>query len=243
MLRYSRLLIIPFIIFSFAVFAQEPATTPEKKVTTGPVKKTEAAPLKKKESADSNEKIYTKVQEMPEYPGGHKGIIEYLESNLRYPALAKEKKLSGSVLVRFIIDTSGMVKKSWVLKGLGFGCDEEAMRLINSMPRWKPGKDSGKVVSLYYNLPVRFSIKNDSVSDLAAFNQAMKHMQKSEYAESIKSFTEALAINPKNSKSFLYRGGVYYKLKELDKACDDWGRATELGNKDAANLSKKHCKR
>ena len=243
MFRNSRLLIVPFIFFSLSVFSQNPAVTPAKKATTQSVKKPTTVATKKTTSPVSNEKIYTKVQEMPEFPRGHKGIIEYFESNLRYPAVAKEKKITGSVLVRFIIDTSGVIKKSWVLKGLGFGCDEEAMRLINSMPRWTPGKDSGKVVSLYYNLPVKFSMKSDVVSDQTTFNQGMKLMQKGDYAESINSFTEALTINPKNSKSLLYRGGVYYKLKDLDKACNDWGRATELGNKDAANLSKKHCKR
>jgi TonB family protein len=243
MLIYKRILIIPIVLFSLNSFAQKPATTPAKKTTTQTAKKSTASPVKKANKPAVEEKIYTKVQEMPEFPGGHKGIIEYFENKLKYPALAKEKKITGNVLVRFIIDTTGMVRKSWVVKGLGFGCDEEAMRIINSMPRWTPGKDSGKAVSIYLNLPVRFSLKSDVVSDQASFNQGMKLMQKGDYAESIKSFTEALTINPKNSKSLLYRGGVYYKLKDSDNACNDWGRATELGNKEAANLTKKHCKR
>lgn len=243
MLIYKRILLIPVVLFSLNSSAQKPAATPAKKTTTQTVKKSTASPVKKASKPAIEEKIYTKVQEMPEFPGGHKGIIEYFENKLKYPALAKEKKVTGSVLVRFIIDTTGMVRKSWVVRGIGFGCDEEAMRLINSMPRWIPGKDSGKVVSLYYNLPVKFALKNNVVSDAAAFKQGMMFMQKGEYTESIKSFTEALTINPKNSKSLLYRGGVYYKLKDSDNACNDWGRATELGNKEAANLSKKHCKR
>ena len=242
MLIYKIILLIPIFIFSLNSSAQKPAATPAKK-TTQTVKKSTTPPVKTSSKPANEEKVYSKVQEMPEFPGGHKGMIDYFETKLKYPALAKEKKLTGSVLVRFIIDTTGMVKKSWVVRGLGLGCDEEALRLINSMPRWTPGKDSGKVVNVYYNLPVKFAIKSTTVSDEAAFKQGMMLMQKGEYAESIKSFTEALTLNPKNSKSLLYRGGVYHKLKDTDNACNDWGRATELGNKEAANLSKKHCKR
>ncbi len=85
--------------------------------------------------------------------------MRYLTENTRYPEAAKQAGITGRVFASFVIDTAGHVSQAQVLKGLGYGCDEEAIRLINKLPRWKPGTQSGRVVAVKYNLPVNFPPK------------------------------------------------------------------------------------
>lgn len=83
----------------------------------------------------------------------------YLRQKVHYPAAAAQAGIKGMVLVSFLIDTTGNVTNVRVLKGLGFGCDEEALQAVRSMPRWKPGTESGKAVPIKYGLPIRFPLK------------------------------------------------------------------------------------
>jgi TonB family protein len=107
----------------------------------------------------SKEEVYTITEEMPEYPGGSQEMMTYLQKNITYPANSREKKLGGKVYVKFIVDTDGKIKDAHVLRGSGIAAmDDEALRVINSMPAWKPGKMSNKAVPVYFNLPISFSI-------------------------------------------------------------------------------------
>ncbi len=105
------------------------------------------------------EQIFTIVEEMPSFPGGEAALMKYLSSNTKYPAIAKDANIQGTVFVTFVVDTDGKVKDVRVLRSIGGGCDEEAVRVVQSMPAWKAGKQRGKSVKVQYNLPIRFTLK------------------------------------------------------------------------------------
>ena len=106
----------------------------------------------KKLSAEAGAKKY--VDEMPQFPGGEVALVEYLSNNVKTPSKAKD--IHGRVYINFIISSKGKVLFPYVVRGIGHGCDEEAINVIKKMPTWKPGKQKGKPVLVRYNLPVRF---------------------------------------------------------------------------------------
>jgi TonB family protein len=102
--------------------------------------------------------VYTYVEQMPVPPGGIQITLQHIQNHLHYPAQALEKRVEGRVFVGFVVDATGQVQQARVLKGLGFGCDEEALRIIQQMPAWTPGKQNGRAVSVAYTLPVIFRL-------------------------------------------------------------------------------------
>ncbi len=105
------------------------------------------------------EEIFTIVEQMPGFPGGDEALFKYLGKNIQYPQLAADAGITGMVYVTFVVDKDGSVKDARILKGIGGGCDEEALRVVKSMPKWQPGKQRGKSVKVQYNLPVRFTLR------------------------------------------------------------------------------------
>jgi len=102
---------------------------------------------------------FTIVEEMPTFPGGEEKMMGYLHDHIKYPQIAKENGITGRVYVKFVVDKEGKIKDATVLRGIGGGCDEEALRVIRTMPDWKPGKQNGRSVPVYFNLPINFSLK------------------------------------------------------------------------------------
>lgn len=105
------------------------------------------------------QQIFTVVESMPEFPGGMGALMKYLAENIKYPALAKESGIQGRVFINFVVEPDGSISNVKVLRGIGGGCDEEAVRVVKSMPNWKPGKQRGKPVRVSYNLPVKFTLQ------------------------------------------------------------------------------------
>lgn len=103
---------------------------------------------------------FTIVEEMPEFKGGMDSMMVFIKSNIRYPEAAKMNKIEGVVFVNAIIMEDGSLMNVRALTSLGYGCDEEAERVVKSMPPWKPGKQRGKNVRVSFNLPIRFKLKN-----------------------------------------------------------------------------------
>ena len=108
--------------------------------------------------AETLNETYAVVEEMPQFPGGDKALQEYLVKNIRYPAIAKDNNMEGIVYVQFVIDETGDIINTKVVKGIGGGCDEEALRVVNNMPLWIPGKQGGYKVKVLYTLPIKFSL-------------------------------------------------------------------------------------
>lgn len=105
------------------------------------------------------QEVFTIVEEMPGYPGGDAKMYEYLGKNIKYPQIARESSIQGRVFVNFVVEPDGSVTNVKVLRGIGGGCDEEAMRVIKSLPKWKPGKQRGKAVRVSYQIPVFFKLQ------------------------------------------------------------------------------------
>jgi len=100
--------------------------------------------------------IKTGPEQMPEFPGGQKKLAQFIKSNLKYPDNAREKGISGTVIVNFLVDKEGKIGQTRVVRGIGSGCDEEAVRIIQSMPDWLPGRSYGKPIDVILTIPVRF---------------------------------------------------------------------------------------
>lgn len=103
--------------------------------------------------------VYQIVEEMPKFPGGEGALMEYVSKNVVYPKEAQEKEISGRVYVSFVIEKDGSVNEVKVMKGIGGGCDDEAVRVIKAMPKWKPGKQEGKPVRVSYMMPIAFKLQ------------------------------------------------------------------------------------
>ena len=105
------------------------------------------------------QEIFKIVEEMPSFPGGEQKLMEFVGKNIKYPQIARETGIQGRVFVNFVVEPDGSVSNVTVLRGIGGGCDEEAMRVVKNMPKWKPGKQRGKAVRVQYMLPVNFRLQ------------------------------------------------------------------------------------
>ncbi len=106
----------------------------------------------------NDETIFMVVENQPEFPGGRDEMFKYLGQNIKYPEAAAKANVTGKVFVNFVVTTEGEIKDITILKGIGFGADAEAVRVVKNMPRWKPGMQSGRAVNVRYNLPIAFEI-------------------------------------------------------------------------------------
>ena len=104
-------------------------------------------------------KVYNVVEQMPSFPGGEAALLKYVNTHIKYPAIAQEQEISGVVVLRFVVKEDGSVGEVIVQKSLEKHCDEEAVRVVKSLPRFIPGKQQGKAVRVWYTLPVRYSIQ------------------------------------------------------------------------------------
>ena len=109
--------------------------------------------------SQSSQSVYDEVEVMPEFPGGMQAMIEYLYTNIKYPKDAIKQEVGGRVMVMFVVETDGSLSNVRVARKVFPSLDAEAVRVVKTMPKWKPGKEKGKVVRVNYTLPVVFSIK------------------------------------------------------------------------------------
>ncbi len=114
-----------------------------------------------KEKEDIKEKDVPSfgAEKMPEFKGGIKKLFKYLADNIKYPDEARRAGIEGKVHVQFVVNKKGEIKDVTILRGVNKWLDEEAIRVVKSMPNWKPGKQHGKAVSVYYMLPINFKLK------------------------------------------------------------------------------------
>ena len=103
--------------------------------------------------------IYKYVEKWPEFPGGESALLTFLKSNLEYPKLAKDIHLTGTVHVSFIVWKDGTIRNIDIMRGIGSGCDEEVIRVINKMPTWNPGIQGGQKVNVSFHIPVSFKLR------------------------------------------------------------------------------------
>ena len=101
------------------------------------------------------------VEEMPVFPGGSEALLKFISDNLNYPAKAIESNIEGKVIIRFVVSTDGSVKRITLLRGVDPLLDEEAVRVISLLPKWKPGKNNGTPASVWFSVPVSFRLSHN----------------------------------------------------------------------------------
>ena len=104
--------------------------------------------------------IHTVVEQPAQFPGGEAALLAYVAKNIKYPAIAVEQEIQGTVQLRFVVEANGSIGDVQVVKSLESHCDKEAVRVVKSLPRFIPGKQQGRPVRVWFNLPVRYSIQN-----------------------------------------------------------------------------------
>jgi TonB family protein len=135
--------LISFLVFS-TLFAQKKHKTKGDSIITA-----------------TKEKIYTEVQQQPEFPGGVDSLLKFIDQTLVYPEAEKNKGVTGQVTLTFVVDMDGKIKNAKVERGIpGYPAfEKEALRVVSIMPRWNPGYHMGRRVSVFFTLPIEFTIK------------------------------------------------------------------------------------
>jgi len=110
----------------------------------------------------TDNEVFSVVEEMPTFPGGQKALITWLQTNLKYPKEAQEKKIQGTVMIQFVVQKDGSIAKPQILRSVDPILDKEALRVISQMPKWTPGKQRGKVVNTRFTLPIVFKIHQEA---------------------------------------------------------------------------------
>lgn len=117
-------------------------------------------PVAVEEEEPEEKTIFEVVEQMPEFPnGGMAGLMQYLSKNIKYPTIAQENGTQGRVTVQFVVNRDGSIVDAKVLRGVDPYLDKEAIRVISSMPKWKPGMQRGKAVRVKYTVPVMFRLQ------------------------------------------------------------------------------------
>jgi periplasmic protein TonB len=111
------------------------------------------------EAKPEEEKTLLFAEQQPEFVGGSEAFAAFLQKNLRYPRAAAQAGIQGKVFVEFTVGTDGKIERARTIKGIGFGCDEEALRVVNLMPNWMSGKQSGRPVRVRFTLPIAFQLE------------------------------------------------------------------------------------
>ena len=107
---------------------------------------------------DDDEEFFMVVENMPQFPGGDLGLMKYIQKHVKYPAIAKEYNITGKVYVSFIVDKQGKVTNVKIVRGVDKNLDAEAVRVIKSLPKYKPGKQRGKAVRVMFTVPINFTL-------------------------------------------------------------------------------------
>ncbi|MBN2174388.1 MAG: TonB family protein [Bacteroidales bacterium] len=140
------LTIIFTVTFNESTIAQEISSTGKEKQSV-------------QKSTSQEEEVHKVVDKMPEYPGGVKAFQKFLIENIKYPEDAKKNGVTGTVFISFIIEKDGSVSHVKMLRGIGSGCDEEALRVVSMLPNYNPGIKDGKPVRTEFNVPIKFSLE------------------------------------------------------------------------------------
>ncbi len=120
---------------------------------------TEVAPIEEEEEETDEVFQFAVIEDKPEFPGGMAGLLKYIATHTKYPQIAKENGISGKVYVQFVIGKDGKVTDVKVVRGRDPYLDKEAVRVVKSLPAWKPGKQRGKPVKVSYIVPINFKLQ------------------------------------------------------------------------------------
>lgn len=162
--RMKFIFVLPALFLTLAFFSSASSIYLTPKETKAQTEKSDtAAPQTKVKQHTTTKKdsIFPVVEKMPGFPGGDAELYSYLNKNIKYPDKAKLEGIQGRVFVTFIVEKDGSVTNARILRGIGGGCDEEALRVIESMPNWTPGTQDGKPERVSFNLPIKFMLNKE----------------------------------------------------------------------------------
>src|SRR5690606_71582 len=181
---------------------------------------------------------------MPKFPGGDQEMYKYMGKNIFYPIEAKANDEQGKVYVNFIVGKDGCIHNAKVIKGVSSSLDKEALRLINSMPKWTPGYKEKEAVNVSINLPISFVLLSQNNLRISTDNykKGLRFYKSGDYNKAIEYFSVAIENYSRNVDAYFNRGISYYKMNNIEKACYDWKKAKSMGDKEAENIIEKYCK-
>ena len=116
-------------------------------------------------STGDGEKPLVQVEQNPEFPGGYNAMLDYLKNNVIYPPLAKRSGIQGTVFVQFVVSATGELYNIKILRGIGGGCDEEAVRIVKNMPKWIPGKQNGVAAPVVFQIPIKYQLSQNTTNE------------------------------------------------------------------------------
>lgn len=167
-------------------------------------------------------KVFTIVEKQPEFPGGNKAMYQFLARNIRYPSAAARSDVSGKVFISFIVSDKGEIKNVKLLKGIGFGCDEEALRVVSSFPNWKPGVQQGKNVTTQYTLPINFQLE-DSGKQKQSAQQVSKPALDAAASKPVNKGAVVEGYSEKNADTVIYKQSSPVRVRILgNKSIPPW---------------------
>lgn len=206
------------------------------------------------DTSKSTEAPLTIAEQMPSFPGGELEMMKFIQRNVIYPHGETMAGVSGTCYISFVVDKDGTIKNVKVLRGVrnGPGIDREAMRVVNLMPKWEPGKQNGKEVSVLYNLPIKFTQKSPLASltfeqeqtsvSTYYYNNGLELAKTGAFEKAIEEFDLALKLFPKDADALYNKGYMYYKLDKNEEACKVWNYLKSTGSKLADEMISKNCK-
>lgn len=127
---------------------------------------------------EASKDTFTVVEQFPKFPEGEDAMYEYLSKNIQYPAEARENNIQGRVVLKFVVLSDGTITDIRVLKGVSGGCSEEAVRVVEAMPKWNPAIHRGKPVNVFFVLPIGFRLHNDSNEEQKVTKKELKQLKK-----------------------------------------------------------------
>jgi periplasmic protein TonB len=122
---------------------------------------TDIAEVKKTAVVEEEDKPLLVVEQNPEFSGGYEAMQKFLRDKIQYPTLAQESGIQGTVFVQFVVSKTGKISNVKILRGIGGGCDEEAVRVVKEMPNWIPGRQNGQAVPVMFQIPVKFQLNTN----------------------------------------------------------------------------------
>lgn len=202
------------------------------------------------QTATGKEEVLTYVDQMPSFPGGETAMNDYLKKNIQYPKLEKEFGVSGIVYVTFVVQKDGSITDIKCLRGVKSGpaLEKEAIRVIKTMPKWKPGSQNGKIVNVQYQMPVKFvldkKVSDDDMQSISAshYKKGLELAGKGQHQAALAEFDYCSFYMSGDVNTLYQRGLAYHNLKKDKEACDEWNKIQFQGSKVADEMLAKFCK-
>ncbi len=206
--------------------------------------------------AQSEPKVFTFVEQSPEFPGGDAALIRFLQQNVVYPQMERDNDIQGRVLLRFIVMEDGQVDSVTVMHSVSPGLDKEAVRVVKKLPKFKPGMQQGKPVRVYFNLPIVYKLQENELQQmlnkLAAavkekssrdsdFANAVEQAKAGFYKPALDFLKKSIKRDPKSPLAYDLKGVVELLSGDKKNACRDLRLALEKGSAIANGLLIKNC--